>query len=166
MEGVTGNLDKGLLRSLLRRHAGGVVVVTAATDRPAGFTATSFTSVSFDPPLVSFCIDAGSSAWPVIAGAEHVGVHVLSDRQEALARCFARSGADRFAAPTRWVAGPGGVPVLEGVAAMLICRVVRRLPLGDHFLVVAEPVHGSPGAAAQSSLVYHMGRYVRVSGAA
>lgn len=53
-----------LLRSVFRRHAAGVAVVTARGGAgPVGFTATSLTSVSADPPLVSFGISTGSSSW-------------------------------------------------------------------------------------------------------
>ncbi|MYV56734.1 flavin reductase family protein, partial [Streptomyces sp. SID3212] len=93
-----------LFRSVFRRHAAGVAVITArgggAGGRPVGFTATSLNSVAAEPPLVSFGVATSSSSWPVIAEAEHLGVHILGDHQEELAATFARSGADRFAPPT------------------------------------------------------------------
>ncbi|WP_455771814.1 flavin reductase family protein, partial [Streptomyces mutabilis] len=113
-----------LLRSVFRRHAAGVAVITARGDAgPVGFTATSLTSVSTEPPLLSFGIGTGSSSWPTVCEAEYVGVHVLGEHQQDLATTFARSGADRFAAPTAWREGPEGVPVLDGVLAWLVCRV-------------------------------------------
>ena len=50
----------------------------------------------------------------------------LNDAQEGLARTFATSGIGRFAAPTRWHAGPFGVPVLDGASAVLVCRIADR----------------------------------------
>ncbi|MFC8920572.1 flavin reductase [Streptomyces sp. WAC05374] len=147
-----------LLRSVFRRHAAGVAVITAAGERPVGFTATSLTSVSADPPMISFGVGTSSSSWPVLAEAGHVGVHVLGEHQRDLAATFARSGADRFAEPTRWRPGPEGVPVLEGVLAWLVCRVVARVPAGDHRLVVAEVVAGDPDGAGRP-LLYHEGRF-------
>ncbi|WP_246094903.1 flavin reductase family protein [Streptomyces roseicoloratus] len=147
-----------LLRSVFRQHAAGVAVITAHGDRPVGFTATSLNSVSAEPPLISFGVGTGSSSWPVIAEAEHIGVHVLGEHQEQLAATFARSGADRFAAPTRWNRGPEGVPVLEGVLAWLVCRVVARVPAGDHRIVIAEAVAGDPDGAGRP-LLYHQGRF-------
>ncbi|WP_149182872.1 flavin reductase family protein [Streptomyces sp. TRM49041] len=153
-----------LLRSAFRRHASGVAVITAPGDpahggRPVGFTASSLTSVSAEPPLVSFGIGTSSSSWPAVSTATHVGVHVLGEDQRDLAATFARSGADRFAAPTRWTPGPGGVPVLDGVLAWLVCRVVGRVPAGDHRIVVAEVVAGDPAAEAGRPLLYHHGRF-------
>ncbi|GAA2505721.1 flavin reductase family protein [Streptomyces gobitricini] len=147
-----------LLRSVFRRHAAGVAVITARGERPVGFTATSLTSVSAEPPMISFGVGTSSSSWPVLAEAEHIGVHVLGEHQRDLAATFARSGADRFGAPTRWRTGPEGVPVLDGVLAWLVCRVVARVPAGDHRLVVAEAVAGDPDGAGRP-LLYHEGRF-------
>ncbi|MFF8563376.1 flavin reductase family protein [Streptomyces albidoflavus] len=147
-----------LLRAAFRRHPAGVAVITARGSRLAGFTATSLTSVSAEPPLVSFGVGTASSSWPVIAEAEHVGVHLLGEDQRELAVTFARSGADRFAPPTRWREGPEGVPLLESVPVWLVCRVVARVPAGDHRVVVAEVVAGDPAGPGRP-LVHHDGRY-------
>jgi flavin reductase (DIM6/NTAB) family NADH-FMN oxidoreductase RutF len=148
-----------LLRSVFRRHAAGVAVVTAqGAGRPVGFTATSLSSVAAEPPLISFGVGTTSSSWPVLAEAEHIGVHILGEHQQELAATFARSGADRFAPPTRWHAGPEGVPVLDGVLAWLVCRVVARVPAGDHRIVLAQVVDGDPDGAGRP-LLYHQGRF-------
>ncbi|MBO1330225.1 flavin reductase family protein [Streptomyces sp. VRA16 Mangrove soil] len=147
-----------LLRSVFRRHAAGVAVITAAGGAPVGFTATSLTSVSAEPPVVSFGVGVGSSSWPTVAEATHVGVHILEEGQADLAATFARSGADRFGAPTSWSEGPEGVPVLDGVLAWMVCKVVARVPAGDHRIVLAEAVCGH-SAGAGRPLLYHQGRF-------
>ncbi|MBQ1047764.1 flavin reductase family protein [Micromonospora sp. C51] len=165
-------VDRDLFRAVLRRQAATVVVVTAVapgTRGPAclgglgelvraGFTATSFTSVSLDPPLVSFCLGHASSSWPVLARADHVAVHLLGAGQRDAARVFATSGIDRFAAYPDWSPGPFGVPLLDGVLALMLCRVVHRVPAGDHTVVIAEPLALGPGADGDP-LVYHRGAY-------
>jgi flavin reductase (DIM6/NTAB) family NADH-FMN oxidoreductase RutF len=153
-----------LLRSVFRRHAAGVAVITAAGRdlRPVGFTATSLNSVAAQPPLISFGVGTGSSSWPALADTEHLGVHILGEHQEALAATFARSGADRFGAPTRWRTGPEGVPLLDGVLAWMVCRVVARVPAGDHRVVLAQAVAGNPSADPDGQgrpLLYHQGRF-------
>ncbi|MFE7776823.1 flavin reductase family protein [Streptomyces sp. NPDC057445] len=147
-----------LLRSVFRLHAAGVAVITARGDRPVGFTATSLNSVAAEPPLISFGIGTTSSSWPVVSQAEHIGVHILGEHQRELAATFARSGADRFAPPTGWRTGPEDVPVLDGVLAWLVCRVVARVPAGDHRIVIAEVVAGDPAGAGRP-LLYHQGRF-------
>jgi flavin reductase (DIM6/NTAB) family NADH-FMN oxidoreductase RutF len=134
-------------------------VITAQGDGgPVGFTATSLTSVSAEPPIVSFGVGVGASSWPAISESDHVGIHILGEHQQELATTFARSGADRFGTPTRWRKGPESVPVLDDVLAWLVCRVVARVPAGDHRIVLAEAVLGAPSGAGRP-LLYHQGRF-------
>lgn len=147
-----------LLRSFFRQHAAGVAVITAGGRRPVGFTATSLASASAEPPLISFGIGTGSSSWPVVAEAEHIGIHILGEEQRELAATFARSGADRFAEPTSWRVGPEGVPLLDGVLAWMVCEVVVRIPAGDHRVVLARAVAGDPAGEGRP-LLYHQGRF-------
>ncbi|WP_240196873.1 flavin reductase family protein [Nonomuraea lactucae] len=147
-------LEPDKFRQLMRRQASTVVIVTVAGKRPTGFTATSFTSVSLNPPLVLFCLDRSSSSWPAVARARHLSIHLLADGQEDIARTFATSGIDRFADST-WSPDEDGIPSIKGVLARLTCRVVERTAAGDHSIVLAEPVRAStatpPGADRSST---------------
>jgi flavin reductase (DIM6/NTAB) family NADH-FMN oxidoreductase RutF len=154
--------DADVLRTVLRHQASTVTVVTAPGPPAVGFTATSFTSVSLEPPIVSFCLNLGSSSWPTVSRARYVAVHLLAHQQHEVARTFATSGVDRFAAPTRWRPGPEGVPLIEDTLAWLLCRVVDRVMVGDHAIVLAEPEllrHTDLG----SPLLYHRGRYAALA---
>jgi len=155
-------VDADLFRTLLRHQASTVTVVTAPGTPPVGFTATSFTSVSLAPPLVSFCLSHGASSWPTVAVAEHVAVHLLGHRQQALARTFATSGIDRFAASATWQVGPHGVPILDGTLAWFVCRVVERVTAGDHGVVLAEPLVAQRGNDG-TPLLYHDGHYATLA---
>ena len=56
---ITTDTPADLLRRTLRHQAAGVTILTVPG--PAGFTATSFTSVSLQPALVSFYLAATAS---------------------------------------------------------------------------------------------------------
>ncbi|HKT00054.1 MAG TPA: flavin reductase family protein [Rugosimonospora sp.] len=155
-------VDPDSFRSLLRHQASTVTVVTVPGQPPVGFTATSFTSVSLHPPLVSFCLNHASSSWPAVAMAGHLAVHLLAAHQQELARTFATSGIDRFAGPTRWQAGPHGVPLLDGALAVLVCRVVQRVDAGDHAVVLAAPLH-TRHLGTGNPLIYHQGHYTHLT---
>ncbi|MFC4565958.1 flavin reductase family protein [Nocardiopsis mangrovi] len=155
-------------RRALGGHAAGVVVVTAAGPAgPVGVTATSFTSVSLDPPLVSFYIDSGSGSWPGIRDSASFAVNVLAEDQRDVAARFAARGADRFAAPTRWRRGAEGLPLIEGAAVHILCLRHDLMAVGDHWLVVgrvaAAEVGGELGGDAARPLLYHRGTYGRFS---
>ncbi|WP_371483392.1 flavin reductase family protein [Kitasatospora sp. NBC_00315] len=145
------------LRRTLRRQAAGVTVITVPG--PAGFTATSFTSVSLDPALVSFYVSSTASAAPAVRAADGFAVHILGQGQQELAARFARSGVDRFAG-TDWVPDERGVPVLSGVAAWLTARPVLIQEIGDHLLVVGEVVD-TGAREGGGPLVHHDGTFGR-----
>jgi flavin reductase (DIM6/NTAB) family NADH-FMN oxidoreductase RutF len=159
-----GSVDAELFRQLLRRHAAAVAVITAPGEPAVGFTATSFTSVSLTPPLVSFCLARTASAWPAVSVAGTVAVHVLAEDQEHVARTFSTRGIDRLATHGAWQPGPDGVPLLDGVLARLVCRVVDRVEAGDHTIVLAAPLAGEHRLdESDTPLVYHAGRYAALS---
>ena len=90
-------------KDLFRGHPGGVAVITAdAGDGPVALTATSVSSVSADPPLLTFSISALSSASTTLQRADTVVVHLLDADDLALARLGATSGVDRFADRAAW----------------------------------------------------------------
>jgi flavin reductase (DIM6/NTAB) family NADH-FMN oxidoreductase RutF len=131
-------------REALSRFASGVVVATAfAADGPVGFTASAFSSVSLDPPLVLFCVAKKASAYAGIVGASAVGISVLGAGQRWIAEQFARHGGDRFAGvPLR----PGApVPLVEGAIAELSCRRHAVHDAGDHAIVVVEVLESRAG---------------------
>ncbi|MEU1280808.1 flavin reductase family protein [Streptomyces sp. NPDC005805] len=152
-------LAPALFKKAFRGYPAGVVVVTAdAGSGPVGFTATSLTSLSLEPPLVSFGIATGSSSWPHIRRAETAVVNFLGAEQEDVARRFATSGIDRFAAPTAWHRLPQGEPVLDGTAGLLHLAIERFVPAGDHRIVVAR-VLGAELDEGRRPLVFHDGAY-------
>ena len=152
-------VDDNLFRNWFRHQAATVVVVTVAGTPPAGFTATSFTSVSLRPPLVSFCVDHASSSWPAVARGGYLAVHLLGDHQREVAANFARRGVDRFAEHRAWRAGPHGVPVLDDSLGWLVCQTAELVPAGDHSIVLATPLRGAHTAG--TPLLYHEGDYTR-----
>jgi flavin reductase (DIM6/NTAB) family NADH-FMN oxidoreductase RutF len=156
--GTTTLFDSATFRSVFRRHAAGVAVITAPGARPVGFTATSLTSVSAEPPLLSFGVSTGASAWPTVSEAPFVGIHILGEHQQDVAATFARSGADRFGPQTAWRTGAHGVPLLDDVSAWLVARVVARIPAGDHRIVVAQAIAGDPEGPGRP-LLYHQGGF-------
>ncbi|GAA1787539.1 flavin reductase family protein [Planosporangium flavigriseum] len=149
-------------RAALRHHGGGVAVVTVAgPEGPRGFTVTSLTAASLRPPLLSFYVNHDSRSLPVLRTADHVGVHLLGAAHRDLGALFARRGADRFAPPTRWRSGPGGVPLLEDVTIRMICARREVVQVGDHFLVVGEVLATERNGAGGDPLLYAHGEFGR-----
>jgi flavin reductase (DIM6/NTAB) family NADH-FMN oxidoreductase RutF len=160
------SLDPEELKRVFRRHPAGVVVVTGHGNAgPAGFTATSFVSLSLEPALVCFSVLSTASAWRVLRSVDTVLVHLLGSHQEELASTFATSGIDRFSEPTRWVRLATGEPLLEGTGSWIRAEVVQRVSLGDHILVVARPVQARVDDDIEP-LVYHDRAYTSLGSGA
>ncbi|MCX5393364.1 flavin reductase family protein [Streptomyces sp. NBC_00094] len=152
-------LAPGLFKQAFRAYPAGVVVVTAdAGAGPVGFTATSLTSLSLEPPLLSFGIATRSSSWPHIERATSAVVNFLGAEQEDLARRFATSGIDRFAHPTGWRRLAQGAPVLDGVTAWLRVDIEQLVPAGDHRIVIGRVVDAWQDTDRRP-LLFHDGGY-------
>jgi flavin reductase (DIM6/NTAB) family NADH-FMN oxidoreductase RutF len=139
-------------------------VITAGDSTPTGFCATSLATVSLDPALVSFAINVRTVSWGTISTAEPIMAHLLGDGQEDLARRFGRSGAAKFAPPTRWQRDDLGLPLLHGVLAWLVLAPMARLPVEDHVLVVCRVIRAAVGDDAGGPLIHHAGRYTSLAG--
>jgi flavin reductase ActVB len=128
-------------REALAHFASGVTVVTARYDAGgvealAGFTATSFASVSLEPPIVLVCVNHIASARDGFLRAQTFGVNVLHEGQSRVAEQFSRRGIDRFAGIE--LLQSAGAPLVEGAVVQLECRHHARHEVGDHTVVFGE----------------------------
>jgi 3-hydroxy-9,10-secoandrosta-1,3,5(10)-triene-9,17-dione monooxygenase reductase component len=133
--------DARSFRDAIGRFATGVAFVTAAPDgKPAGLIVNSLTSVSLEPPLISFCPSRSSLTWSRMRRAGRLGVNVLARHHERFVARATPAGADRFAG-LDWQLGRGGVPLLTDALASFECEIVAEHPTGDHSIVVAQVDH-------------------------
>lgn len=152
-------------RSALGCFPTGVCLITtlAPDGRRVGLTVNSFSSVSLDPPMVLWSLARTASSAPVFRDAEYFAINVLAAADQALSSHFAKSSADKFGAfAERFVAGLGGVPVLNGSVASFECHSRHRYYGGDHVIVigVVERYGYHPDRAP---LLFDRGRYVSTS---
>jgi 3-hydroxy-9,10-secoandrosta-1,3,5(10)-triene-9,17-dione monooxygenase reductase component len=151
-------IDRAEFRNVMGRFAAGVTVVTTAgsDQAPYGLTATAFTSVSLDPPLVLVCIDKKSETYPHFAASGTFAVNFLARDQEEISRRFAVSGGDKFAG-TSWLRGQLGVPLLAGTIGNVECRVLHSYDGGDHTIYVGQVEFGAVDDG--EPLIYFRGAY-------
>jgi 3-hydroxy-9,10-secoandrosta-1,3,5(10)-triene-9,17-dione monooxygenase reductase component len=130
--------DARSFRDALGSFATGVALITAApSGEPAGLIVNSLTSVSLEPPLISFCPSRSSLTWSRMRRARHFGVNVLGRQHEPFVARATPAGADRFAG-LDWKVGRGGVPLVTDALASLECEIVAEHPTGDHWIVVGR----------------------------
>jgi flavin reductase (DIM6/NTAB) family NADH-FMN oxidoreductase RutF/DNA-binding IclR family transcriptional regulator len=151
--------DSRDLRRVLGAFVTGVTVVTTIDDegRPHGVTANSFSSVSLDPPLVLWSQAAKSGSHPVFFNAERFAINILAEDQIELSQRFAKSSQEKFAG-IDFDIGLGGVPLLRGCSARLQCKIVSRVPGGDHTIYIGEVQ--AIDRAERKPLVFGNGQYL------
>ncbi|MTD55478.1 flavin reductase family protein [Amycolatopsis pithecellobii] len=156
-------VDSGDLTAEVLRHAygmfpSGVTALCARVDgKPVGLAASSFTSVSLDPPLVSVCVAHTSTTWPVLRGAPRVGISVLAEEHTEIARDLAAKAGDRFAR-VEWTAGVGDPVFIQGATLWLDCVVNRAVAAGDHDIVLFDVHEVTPNPDVQP-IVFHGSRF-------
>lgn len=151
-------IDTRRFRQTLGCFPTGVAIATTkgAAGQPVGLTVSSFNSVSLNPPLILWSLDEDSDSWDSFNAATHFAINILSAEQAELCNRFSATLDDRFEGQG-WQAGTGGVPVLDGVLAVLECRVWARYPGGDHVILVGEVLAHSSDPE-KSPLVYAGGQ--------
>ncbi len=150
--------DHGHFRRVMGHVPTGVAVVTALHDGlPAGLTVGSFTSVSLDPPLVSFTVDRAARSWPSIEAAGAFCVNLLAHDQVPLCRRFSSRETAKFR-DLVWRPAASGSPVIDGVVAWIDCDTERVLEAGDHHLVIGR-VRELDIARTVRPLLFYRGGY-------
>ncbi|MQY26134.1 flavin reductase family protein [Nocardia aurantia] len=149
-------MDSRYLRTVLAQWATGVVVLTTRTEEGGhhGMTASSFTSVALDPPLVSVCVASDSTTCRLIRSSGVFAVNVLGCDHEEIGRRFATASAtDRFAVGD-WDIATTGTAVLTDAVAWIDCVVAACYPAGDHTIVLGL-VQDAATPRPAAPLIYH-----------
>ncbi|QMU80675.1 flavin reductase family protein [Streptacidiphilus sp. PB12-B1b] len=160
--------DTRRLRAVLGHFCTGVTVISALDDdgAPVGFACQSFSSLSLEPPLVSFNVARTSSSWPRIARAGAFCASVLAADQDALCRTFAVSaatGADKFAG-LDWTPAPAtGAPRLAGALAWIDCTIHAVHTGGDHLIVLGRVGALDAGRDVTGPLLFYRGGFTTLA---
>jgi len=154
-------IDKNQFRHALGHFAAGVTVITTRGEdgAPYGLTATAFTSVSLEPPLVLVCIDKKAESHPHFASGVFA-VNLLAAHQQDVSQHFAKSGGDKFS-QLQYRSGVTGAPLLADTLGHLECRTVHVYEGGDHTIFVGEVVDAD--VRDVEPLLHFRGAYRRVS---
>jgi flavin reductase (DIM6/NTAB) family NADH-FMN oxidoreductase RutF len=154
-------LEPRVLRDVFGAFPSGVVAVAGRVGgRLVGLAASSFTSVSIDPPLVSFSVARSSNTWPVLREAGELGVSVLADHHDTLCRQLA-GPADRRFDELALRTSPGGAVLLDEAVATLACTLHAEIDAGDHLIVLLR-VLAVRAEAGRSPLVFHESGFKRL----
>ena len=126
----------------MRQLASGVSIVTHG-DGPQGdgFTATSVTSLSAEPPTLIVAVNRSAPLYRRLGTGDLFGVNVLGAQHADIAEAFAlRAGgerADRFG-EGRWSATPDGVLLLDDALATFVCQADEVIERHTHAILIGR----------------------------
>ncbi|MBS3965056.1 MAG: flavin reductase family protein [Methylomonas sp.] len=134
-------VDANQFKNALKLWASGVTVVTAQSEEQGlkGMTATSFSSLSIEPPQILVCLNQLTDTGAIVLETRQFAVNILTSQQQAVSNQFAggTTQEERFA-QVAWETGDNGAPILTEALASLECTVVQQVLAGTHWVVIAE----------------------------
>ncbi len=154
-------VDQDSFKAALGSWAAGVTVATPDLDGLSyGITASSFCSLSLDPPLVLVCINNGSTFAAMVRDSKHFAISILAEGQDDVSDTFARPRREPEARLTgvETLTLETGAPLIAGAKANLDCDLEEMLPGGDHTIVVGR-VRAASAEAALKPLLYYRRDY-------
>lgn len=160
------NASTDLFRTCLRRQVSTVAIITTCENNlRAGATATAVSSISATPPTMLVSLNRSSTTSSVVSRSGLLCINFVDEAQLEIARVFAEpapslaAAADKFLRSDNWRDGPGGLPVLEGAAASLCCRVEQAIESHTHTLFIAR-VEQCAFQELARPLLYGFGTYM------
>lgn len=150
------------LRMLYATFPSGVTALCAeVATEPVGMSASSFTAVSLDPPLVSVCLQNSSRTWLKLRSVPRIGISILASHQESHGRQLSIRDGDRFEG-VGWTCHQSGAILLNDAAAHLECGLFDEFVAGDHAIVLFE-VLSFTIADDTEPLVFQSSRFRRLA---
>jgi flavin reductase (DIM6/NTAB) family NADH-FMN oxidoreductase RutF len=134
------------LAAALGRIPSGLFILTARNgDDETGMLASWVQQCSFDPPQVSIAVNKQRYILDWLADGALVVLNVIPEGGKSLVAHFGK-GFDKSESAFEGLdvtREHGTPPVLLASHAYLVCRVVNRVDVGDHVLVIARVTTGA-----------------------
>ena len=154
-------VDPKAFRRALGNFATGVTIITtrAPDGTSVGVTASSFNSLSMDPPLILWSCIKETPSCKMFETASHFAVNILASDQLEMSNHFARQQEDKFDG-IEWQEGIGGVPIFPNCAGRFQCESYDKHDGGDHWIFVGRVLAFDDFGRAP--LCFHQGSYSMV----
>ena len=127
-------IDSRVIRDVMGHYPTGVVVVTGVVeDEPVGMVVGTFSSVSLEPPLVSFMPMTTSNSYAKLRKADRLCISVLAADQLQECRTLASKDPKKFD-KVAWTPSRDGVPMIDNAVAYVHGRLDKEMEAGDHYI--------------------------------
>lgn len=133
-------ISNELFRQTMRQTVSEVAVITAECDGYLhAMTATSFTSVSAEPPLALVCVKHGSDTDQLVSKAGRIGISLLGESQQKISSRYAWKNPERdLFDDLDTQRCPGGALVFQNCVAVMEAVIEKSYEAGDHTIYIVR----------------------------
>lgn len=159
---MSTEIDQQAFRGALGRFASGVTVVSTVLDGiDHAMTASAFSSVSLDPPLVLVCSDRRSRFHDAVAESGRWAVSILNEAGRDDSAWFANRGRQLESQfdGIKFQRSPGGLAILDSALAWLECTTEDIFDGGDHSIIVGRVEWAAVDDEPDDPLLYYRAHY-------
>ena len=156
---VTTEETQRTFREVTGHYPTGVAVVTGTdpTGELLALVVGTFSSVSLDPPLVSFMPMKTSRTFARMQDCSSLCINIVGGDQEREVMSIAQRWENKFAG-IDWYASPNGSPVLTDAIGWMDTTIWKTVDAGDHWIVLCE-VQDMAITNPVSPLIFFQGGY-------
>ena len=158
----TSSINSDIFKQAMACFPSGVTIVTTTFNgnQRTGFTASAFTSLSLDPPLILVCLACNADCFETFKNEKQFAVNIIGPEHEELAFKFATKGCDKFEG-NEFIVGESGLPILPDSPVSLECSIKDVYPGGDHIILVGHVNHVSINGGSPS--IWAAGKFHHLS---
>lgn len=159
---MTSSVDQGAFRGALGRFASGVTVATTCLDGvDHAMTASAFTSVSLDPPLVLLCSHKSSRFNDAVLQSGTWAVSILAESGLEASAWFAHRGRplEDQLADIPFHRAESGIALIDDSLAWLECTTTQVHDGGDHSILIGAVTGAGVNESVDDPLLYYRSHY-------
>ena len=141
------------LKNAMQQWVSGVTVIAARSgDEVRGMTASSFTSVSLEPPLILFCVNTEAHMSGILEDAPAFSVNILAEGHQDTSAHFSGRPIDDYDP-----LDGGEIPAVTEALVTLYCTPHAIYEGGTHKIVVALVNQVKIGSDAKPLVYWNRG---------
>lgn len=161
---VPETFNSKIFREVMGHYPTGVAVVTGRSSdgEVLALVVGTFSSVSIDPPLVSFMPMKTSRSFQKLRMCESVCINILGGEQQAEMLSIAQRRENKLDG-IEWYPSPSGDPILHNAVAWIDATFDDFVEAGDHWIVLCH-VNDLQVTNSVSPLLFFQGGYGSFAG--
>src|SRR5699024_6750475 len=136
---IPSNFDPRVFREAMGHYPTGVAVVTGRADNGEvlALVVGTFSSVSLDPPIVSFMPMKSSRTFGRLRSCESLCINILGGEQQAEMLAIAQRRTNKLDG-IDWYPSPSGDPILQNSIAWIDTTMGEIVEAGDHWIALCD----------------------------